>query len=256
MPILLEVAIATLVDARVAHAAGADRLEMNSALELGGLTPSLGTVIEVLWHTQNRLPVVVMIRPRAGGFAYSAAEFAVMRRDADLALGYGAQGIVCGMLHPSGELDVDRCGELARLARTAGRDAVFHRAFDLVPDPLAALETLIALGFTRILTSGQQSTALAGASLMAELVRRAAGRIEILAGGGVRDTNIAALLAATGVRQVHLGPFVSRPDTSGQANPALEFGAYPVTDAVALRRLRHAASLLAPGPLASGPETA
>jgi copper homeostasis protein len=247
--LLVEAVCCSVDDCVEAEAGGAGRIELSAAMGVGGLTPSLGTVIEVLWQT--RLPVVVMIRPRAGGFAYSAAEFAVMRRDADLALGYGAQGIVCGMLHPSGELDVDRCGELARLARTAGREAVFHRAFDLVPDPLGALEMLIALGFTRILTSGQQSTALAGASLIAELVRRAAGRIEILAGGGVRDTNIAALLQATGVRQVHLGPFVSRPDTSGQANAVLDFGDYPVTDAAALRRLREAASVLA-----SGTETA
>jgi len=248
--LLVEAVCCSVDDCVEAEAGGANRIELCAAMGVGGLTPSLGTIIEVLWHTQNRLPVVVMIRPRAGGFAYSAAEFAVMRRDADLALGYGAQGIVCGMLHPSGELDVDRCGELARLARTAGRDAVFHRAFDLVPDPLAALETLIALGFTRILTSGQQSTALAGASLLAELVRRAAGRIEILAGGGVRDTNIVALLQATGVRQVHLGPFVSRPDTSGQANAGLGFTDYPVTDAAALRRLRAAADA------ANAPETA
>jgi len=243
--LLVEAVCCSVEDCAAAEEGGAGRIELCTAMGVGGLTPSLGTVIEVLWRAA--VPVVVMIRPRAGGFAYSAGEFAAMQRDADLALGHGAQGIVCGMLRPSGEVDVERCAELVRVARTAGREAVFHRAFDVVPEPFEALETLIALGFTRILTSGRQTTALAGAPLIAELVRRAADRIEILAGGGVRDTNIAALLQATGVRQVHLGPFASRPDTSGQANPALEFGAYPVTDAAALRRLRHAAAAVSPG---------
>jgi copper homeostasis protein len=239
--LLVEAVCCSVEDCVEAEAGGAGRIELCSAMDVGGLTPSLGTVMEVL--RRRTVPVVVMIRPRAGGFGYSAAEFAVMRRDAELALGYGADGIVCGILQPTGEVDVERCGELVAVARGAGREAVFHRAFDLVPEPFAALETLIGLGFTRILTSGQQATAAAGAPLIAELVRRAAGRIGILAGGGVRDTNIAALLRATGVRQVHLGPFVSRPDPSGGRNPALAagFGASSVTDAGALRRLRTAA---------------
>ncbi len=237
--LLVEAVCCSAEDCVEAERGGADRIVLCSVMDAGGLTPSRGTVIEV--QARAGLPVVVMIRPRAGGFAYSDGEFAVMRRDAGLVLGQGVAGIVCGILQPSGELDVERCAQLAGIARGAGREAVFHRAFDLVPEPFTALETLITLGFTRILTSGQQPTAIAGAALLAQLVQRAAGRIEILAGGGVRDTNIAGLLQATGVRQVHLGPFISRPDSSGQRNPGLGFGASSVTDAEALRRLRAAA---------------
>jgi copper homeostasis protein len=243
--LLVEAVGCSVEDCLEAHAGGADRVELCSAMVLGGLTPTAGTLIEV--RQRVRMPVMVMIRPRPGGFAYSAAEFAVMRRDAEWALRHGAAGIVFGILHPSGQLDVERCGELVAMAREAGREAVFHRAFDVVPEPLAALDALMELGVSRILTSGQQPTALAGAPLIAELVRRAGSRLQVLAGGGVRDTNVAELLRTTGVRQVHLGPFVSRSDVSGQGNPALDFGSYPVTDAAALRRLRAAAAAVSPG---------
>jgi copper homeostasis protein len=245
--LVIEAVCCSLDDCLEAEAGGADRVELCSAIELGGLTPSLGTLMEV--KARTRLPVMVMIRARAGGFDYTGAELAVMRRDALVALGHGADGIVVGVLRTSGEIDLERCAELVGMARAAGREAVFHRAFDAVPDPFQALEVLIGLGVTRILTSGRQTSALAGASLIAELVRRADGRIQILPGGGVRETNIAALLQATGVRQVHLAPFTARPDLSLQANPALDsaFGAARLTDAAVLRRLRDAATKAQPG---------
>src|SRR5262249_57279827 len=133
------------------------------------------------------------IGPRAGGFCYSAGEFAAMRRDAEVAMSHGAEGLVFGVLRERGEVDVERCAALVAVARAAGREAVFHRAFDVVPDPVSALETLIALGVTRILTSGREPTALAGARLIRQLVERAAGRIEILPGGGIREANVAAV---------------------------------------------------------------
>ncbi len=149
--VLLEVAVASVEDALAAQAGGADRLELNSALGLGGLTSSLGTLQEV--KATLALPVFVMIRPRPGGFAYSDADFRVMQRDSDLALQHGADGLVFGILTPEGQVDAQRCHTLVRQA--AGRVAVFHRAFDVTPDPLAALEQLIDLGFQRVMTSGQ-----------------------------------------------------------------------------------------------------
>jgi copper homeostasis protein len=246
--LLVEAVCCSADDCGEAEAGGADRVELCSAMALGGLTPSLGTLIEARGRT--RLAMVSMVRPRAGGFAYSAGEFAAMRRDAELAVSHGADGIVFGMLRPDGAVDVERCAELVAIATAAGRQTVFHRAFDVVPEPFSALEVLISLGITRILTSGRQPSALAGAELIRQLVERAAGRIEILPGGGIRDTNVAELLRATGVRAVHLAPFATHPDPSGQANPALSFGgaqippegAFERTDAAALRRVRHMAT--------------
>jgi len=236
-------------DCLQAEEGGADRLELCSAMVLGGLPPSLRTLIEVLGRT--RLPVLVMLRPRAGGFCYSAGDFAAMCRDGELALRHGARGLVFGVLTGSGDVDVSRTRQLADLARAAGREAVFHRAFDVVPDAGSALQSLIELGITRVLTSGRQPAALAGAALIQKLVAVAAGRIEILPGGGIRDSNVREVLEATGVPAVHLAPFATYPDTSGQANLALAagFGAaqvppegtFQVIDAAALRRLRQAA---------------
>jgi len=246
--VLIEAVCCSADDCVAAEAGGADRVELCAAMALGGLTPSLGTVVEARGRT--RLAMVSMVRPRAGGFDYTAGEFAAMRRDAELAVQEGVDGIVFGILRPSGEVDLDRSAALIDIARAAGRETVFHRAFDVVPEPFAALEALIALGVTRVLTSGRQATALAGAPLIRELAERAAGRIQILPGGGVRDTNVAELLQATGVQAVHLAPFATRADTSGQANPTLGFGPGPipaegtfqVTDAAVLRRVRQASN--------------
>jgi copper homeostasis protein len=218
--VLLEVAVASLEDALAAQSGGADRLELNTALGFGGLTPSLGTLIEV--KTAVALPVLVMIRPRPGGFTYGEADFRVMQRDIDLALQHGADGIVFGILSPEGHIDADRCLPLVRQA--AERVAVFHRAFDVTPDSLAALEQLIDLGFRRVMTSGQEETAYNGAHRIAELVRRAAGRIEILPAGGINRFTVADVLARTGCDQVHASLRAKREDRSVAARPHVSFG--------------------------------
>src|SRR4051794_16556979 len=179
MPVLVELCIASVEDALIAEAGGVDRVELNSALPVGGLTPSAGLLAEV--RRAVRLPVVVMARPRPGGFCYTAAEFAVLRRDTDFALEQGADGVTFGVLRDDGRVDVDRCRELVRQVGSRPRQgAVFHRAFDFTPDPLEALEQLIDAGVCRVMTSGQRPTAAEGAALIAELIRRAAGRIEVL----------------------------------------------------------------------------
>jgi copper homeostasis protein len=218
--VLLEVPVASADDAVAAAAGGADRVELNSALAVGGLTPSLGTLLEV--KRAVTIPVLVMIRPRPGGFAYSDSEFSVMGRDLDLALAHGADGVVLGILHSDGTIDRERCQAL--LERCRGREAVFHRAFDVTPEPFAALRALIDLGFRRVLTSGQEETAYNGAALIAELVRRAAGRIEVLPGGGVNRFTVADVLARTGCDQVHASLRTTRPDRSVSARPQVSFG--------------------------------
>jgi copper homeostasis protein len=242
----IEAVVCSPDDCIEAEAGGADRLELCSAMVLGGLTPSLGTLIEA--RATTALPIVCMIRPRAGGFCYTAREFATMLRDAELAVAYGARGLVFGLLEADGDIDAARTRALVE--RAGACETIFHRAFDVVPDPYAALETLVDLGVTRILTSGREPTALAGAPLIRALAIQAAGRIQILPGGGIREANIAALLESTGLAEVHLGPFTAQPDSSGRANPALSFasmsappeGHYPLTDRDALRRARRAAS--------------
>jgi copper homeostasis protein len=205
--ILLEVAVASLDDARVAHAAGADRLELNSALELGGLTPSPALIESAC---ALGVPTIVMVRPRPGGFVYSDAEFDTLLRDAEFALRRGAAGVAFGCLRLDRTIDRSRAARIVELAGPA--QTVFHRAFDVTPEPFAALETLIELGLTRILTSGQAATALLGASLIKRLIERAGGHIEILPGGGIRAENVDALLAQTAAGQFHGSFSVQRDD--------------------------------------------
>jgi copper homeostasis protein len=196
---LLEVCVETLDGALAARNGGAGRIELCSALSEGGLTPGAGLL--ELAVERSGLPVMVMVRPRGGDFCYTPLELETMRCDIAAAKRAGASGVVLGVLRPEGDVDLERTTELVALARPLA--VTFHRAFDLVRDPLASLETLVGLGIERVLTSGQERTAIEGAALIAELVRRAAGRIELMAGAGVTAGNVRELVARTGVREVH-----------------------------------------------------
>ncbi|RPI81642.1 MAG: copper homeostasis protein CutC, partial [Planctomycetaceae bacterium] len=217
---LIEICCGSLDDAIASQAGGADRIELNSALFLGGLTPTAGTLLEV--KRQVSIPAMVMIRPRVGGFHYSAGEFDVMRRDAEFAVEHGADGLVFGCLQDDGTIDRVRTARLVELAR--GRPTVFHRAFDVVPDPFAALELLIDLGITRILTSGQEESAYNGTELIRRLIEAARGRIEILPGGGIDPFNMSDVITRTGTRQIHLALFRTRIDRSCAARAQVFFG--------------------------------
>lgn len=229
--IQIEICCGSLDDALSAQEVGADRIELNSSLFLGGLTPSLGSLIAVKKHL--RIPVMAMVRPRAAGFHYSPADFEVMEEDARLLIEHGADGIVFGFLHPDGTVDTERCARFVSLAR--GKETVFHRAIDVVPDPLQALDQLIDLGISRVLTTGQKATSFEGADLMAEMVRRAAGRIEILPGfngGGITRQYAKGLIERIGVNQMHFAYLTSVPDTSTAANGLIYYGGflYPPED--------------------------
>jgi len=217
--ILIEVCCGSVDDAVEAEKGGADRVELNSAIFLGGLTPSLGSIIEA--KKRLNVPVMVMVRPRAGGFCYTQTEMEVMLRDAKLAVEHGADGLVFGILTSDGSVDVERCKRIIELAR--GRQTVFHRAFDVTPDPFKALEQLIYLGFTRVLTSGQEKTAPEGIELIRKLIIHAEGRIEILPGSGLRPHNIRAFVEQTKATQVHFSAFGQRPDSSMQHRPHITF---------------------------------
>jgi copper homeostasis protein len=197
--ITLEVCIESVADARAATAGGADRLELCAALDLDGLTPSLGLYQEV--REATHLPIVVMIRPRPGDFGYSADELRVMLRDLDAFRPLRPDGFVFGALRADGQIDTATCNELR--ARAGGIPCIFHRAFDCADDPGAAVEQLAQAGFVRLLTSGRAPDALAGAAAVAETVRQAAGRIEVLPCGRVRASNAVELVRRTGCDQVH-----------------------------------------------------
>ena len=218
--ILIEVCCGSVDDAVEAAGGGAARVELNSSLFFGGLTPSLGSIIE----TKRRLdiPVMVMIRPRGGGFCYTEAEMAVILRDTEWAVEHGADGIVFGILTEDGSIDMDRCRQVLEL--TWDRETVFHRAFDVTPDPLEALEQLIELGFTRVLTSGQEKSVAEGAVLIKKLIAQARNRIEILPGGGIRPHNVRRIIEQTGTTQVHLAAFKQRIDRSVQNQLHITFG--------------------------------
>lgn len=218
--IITEICCGSVEDVLASKEAGADRVELNSALFLGGLTPSLGTFL--LAKKIDGIKILPMVRPRPAGFFYNDHEYKTSVYDAKLFVEHGADGIVFGFLNADGTVDEKRTSEFVNIA--AGRDAVFHRAFDLTKDPFAALESLINCGVTRVLTSGQAPSVPEGLELIKELVEKANGRIEILPGAGIRPTNVANIINYTKVTQVHFSAMVGRHEPSTQHNPTLSFG--------------------------------
>jgi copper homeostasis protein len=197
--ILIEAAVESLDDALAAVDGGADRLELCANLDEGGTTPSESLITEVV--ARVAVPVFVMIRPRGGSFVYSTTELDEMRRDIDRARELDVDGFVFGVLNGSNRIDTIRTQSLIDAA--ADRPVTFHRAFDRVADQHDALETLIELGVTRVLTSGGAPDALTGATALRDLVDLADGRITILAGGGVRFQNVEEIVEESGVVEVH-----------------------------------------------------
>jgi copper homeostasis protein len=207
----LEVCVDSVAGALAAEQGGADRVELCGALTEGGLTPSAGLLGRV--RERCRLALAVMIRPRGGDFLYSDDEFEVMRRDLELAKRLGADVAVFGLLYADGTVDVPRTRELMALARPL--PVTFHRAFDMARDPFEALDALLGLGVERVLTSGLERSALEGLDLLAELVRRAGGRLIVMPGGGISERNVAKIIARSGAREFHVS--ASAPLASGMA---------------------------------------
>ncbi|MDE6383691.1 MAG: copper homeostasis protein CutC [Paramuribaculum sp.] len=196
---ILEICCADIESVIAANRGGTDRIELCTALQLDGLTPSAGMIEQAL--AIGGMPVRVLIRPRPGDFVYSQAEVDVMLRDIRMCNRLGVEGVVIGVLTPDGAVDTDTC---RRLIDAAGKMSVtFHRAFDVCTDPLEALVQIIDLGCDTLLTSGQQPRALDGISLLRTLVERSEGRIDIMAGAGVNPSNAAEILQATGCPCIH-----------------------------------------------------
>ena len=216
---MLEVCVEDVGGLRAAVEGGADRVELCAALPLGGITPSPALIRAA---AAMSLPVHVLIRPRANDFVYDADETEVMVADIREALGAGLAGVVIGASRPDRTLDAPLLATLIAVAREAGDSRAnpvsltLHRAFDLCPDPGAALEVAIGLGFDRVLTSGGAVSAARGLTVLADLVKQARGRIRILAGSGITPENVGSILA-TGVAEIHASCQAPRPGTDPRA---------------------------------------
>lgn len=196
---IFEICVDSVAGVRAAAAAGAHRAELCANLLEGGTTPSLGMIRAARKVSGIRLHVI--IRPRGGDFLFDDDEFAMMESDVDAAKAEGADAVVIGLLNADGTIDVPRTRALVARARPMA--VTFHRAFDMTPDPFAALDTLIGLGVERVLTSGQEATVLEGLPLLADLVQRAGDRIVVMPGGGITVRNVARIVAGARPREIH-----------------------------------------------------
>ena len=227
-PLIFEVCCGSAEDAIEAFKGGCQRVELNSNMFHGGLTPTVGSLITAKRHVD--IPIMCMVRPREGGFCYTDVEFEVMLDDAKKLLENGADGIVFGFLHEDGTVDAERCKKMLEVI--GDKVSVFHRAIDVVPNVFAALDTLIELGVKRVLTSGQMPTVPEGIPTIKKMIAHAAGRIEILPGAGITASNAAWCREQMGVDQMHAAIHRVAYDVSCQHNTAIYFGGciYPPED--------------------------
>ena len=228
--ILVEVCCGSADDVIEAYKAGADRVELNSNLFHGGLTPTIGSLLVA--KRKTGMKIMTMVRPRAGGFCYTDTEFTVAVEDAGQLLKNGSDGLVFGFLREDGTIDDRRTAILADIALSAGKEAVFHRAIDVVPDWKEALDVLIDLHITRVLTSGQEPDVFYGTETVKEMIEYAAGRIEILPGAGITQKNVRRIIDATGTNQIHIAAHRQLADTSVSNNRSIFYGGclYPRED--------------------------
>jgi len=217
---MLEICIDGVGSARAAAAGGADRVELCANLPDGGTTPSIGMIRAVRRVFGGG--VMVIIRPRGGDFLYNEDEVGVMLEEIRAAREAGADGVVIGCLCADGTVDRELCG---RLREAAGPlDVTFHRAFDMSRDPGEALEAIVGLGIGRILTSGGAADVPRGLEAIGGVVRQAGGRVSIMPGGGVTPGNLAGVVGATGVREIHLSARSERESAMAHRNEGCWMG--------------------------------
>lgn len=232
--ILVEVCCGSADDVIQAKLAGADRVELCSDLFHGGLTPTPGSFR--IAKRETGLPIMTMIRPREGGFCYTEAEYAVCLEDARVLLDAGADGLVFGFLRADGRVDLERTRRLAELALEAGKEAVFHRAIDVVPDWRETIDQLAEISVTRVLTSGQEPDVSYGTDTVREMISYARGRIQIMPGAGITLRNTARIVRETGADQIHVAAYKSVFDRSVENNRSIFYGGclYPPEDRFSL----------------------
>lgn len=229
----LEILCASLEDCMIAQHGGATRIELNSAVELGGLTPSLGILKEA--KNTCAIPIVTMVRPRPGDFIYDDDTYEAMKHDAKLLLNHGSDGLVFGFLNEDAMPDVRRTQEFVALAHSHGKEAIFHRAIDRTHSYEKSIEILISCGVDRILTSGQKETAVDGIDTLISMHGRFEGAIEFVCGSGITVETL-PLFLETPLNQFH-----------GSFKDTLAVHAdswYGGTQAVSLSNVREAHELL------------
>lgn len=198
---MIEICCGSFEDAMAAYKGGAKRIELNSALSLGGLTPTLGSLIMTKQYTN--LEVITMVRSRGAGFCYSDFEYEQMLEDARLLLAYQADGLAFGFLNEDRTINEARTREFVQTAHEEEKKAVFHRAFDCTKDPVASMELLIQFGVDRVLTSGLGQNVEEGMEQLKQLQQQFGGQIEVLAGCGLHQDNIKQIKEYTKITQFH-----------------------------------------------------
>lgn len=243
---ILELCVEDMAGLNAAKAGGADRVELCSALVVGGLTPSAGFMHQA---ALSGVPAMAMIRPRQGGFVFSADEIDLMEADIKVARDIGLPGVVIGAANKDGTLQLET---LKRLRDAAGPlEVCLHRVFDLTPDPFAAIDQAVELGFSRILTSGQQRSVPEGLKLLVALGAHANGRISIMPGGGITLRNVGEVVRSIGISEIHSSCSVVRGEAAADL---VRFGFAPdgprkVFDPEAVAEMRRMlAAIAAPGP--------
>lgn len=199
MSLTFEVAVDSFESALIAQQCGAHRVELTSALGIGGITPSHGML--KLAREKLDIPMNVIIRPRQGDFLYTDAEFDIMLDDVRHVKSLDFNGVVIGILTHDGTIDIERTQLLITEARPL--EVTFHRAFDMTKGAFQALDDLIELGVDTVLTSGKQASVQQGLSLIKQLVQRSDERITIMPGGGITADNIADIVAGSGAKTFH-----------------------------------------------------
>ena len=217
---ILEICVDSLESARAAESGGAQRVELCSALSEGGITPSAGLMQAV--HESLNIPIYAMVRPRGGDFFYTQDEFRIMRSDIAQAKSIGVDGVVLGLLHQDGRIDVERTRELVNLASPMG--VTFHRAIDWTPDIEVALEDVIATGAERVLTSGGMQTAVQAVDRIGAMIARSANRMRVMVCGGIRKGNIAEVAQKTGATEFHASLRKKTASAVSYRNPGLHLG--------------------------------
>ena len=219
--VTVEICVDSVESALAAQRGGAHRTELCSGLIEGGTTPSSGLISAV--RSRVSIPICVMIRPRNGDFFYGPEDFEIMEQDVLNVKQLGADGIVLGILKEDGRVDVERTGRLVQLARPL--QVTFHRAFDMSRGLGESLEALIAANVDRVLTSGGEQKVENGLPAVASLVKKAAGRISVMAGGGITERNAHHVIEATGVHELHASATASVASVMEHRNEKIAMGA-------------------------------
>jgi copper homeostasis protein len=218
--VIFEICVDSVAGVQAAKDAGADRAELCAALIEGGITPSRGMMRRA--RAIAGIKIQMMIRPRGGDFLFDNDEFEIMKADIDTAKTEGADGVVIGLLKSDGTIDEERSAEL--IARARPLSVTFHRAFDMTRDPFEALEELVSLGIDRVLTSGQEESALEGIDLLRELVARAGDRIVVMVCGNLTEKNIEKVARETSAKELHITGFADVESGMSFRNPRVYMG--------------------------------